>query len=79
MARYFFHVFNDEKTHDDEGAEFASLEAAQAHAVLSARHLAAESIVHCGHLVLHHRIEIENDAGAHVGTVQFRDAVDILD
>ena len=79
MARYFFHVFNDEKTHDDEGVEFASLEAAQAHALLSARNLAAESIIHCGHLVLHHRIDIENENGAHVSTVQFRDAFDILE
>ena len=79
MARYFFHIFNDLVVKDYEGAECASVDAALAIAQRSARHLAADSILHYGHLVLHHRIEIENEAGERVGTVEFRDAVEIRD
>lgn len=73
MARYFFHVFNDEITLDEEGAELADLDAARAYAVESARALAADSVRH-GHLNLDHRIEIVDAADARRMTVTFREA-----
>ncbi len=79
VARYFFHVFNDEKIHDDERAEFSTVEAARECALRDARILAAQSITEHGHLVLHRRIEIENAAGTNVGTIQFGDAVEVRD
>jgi hypothetical protein len=75
MARYFFHVFNDEETRDEEGAEFPDMPAALQRAAYEARILAAESIREHGHLILAHRIQIEDEGGHALGTVRFGDAV----
>jgi len=77
MERYFFHVFNDEETRDEDGQEFPDLAAARASAERDCVSLAAHSITEHGHLVLHHRIDIEDAAGASVGTVRFSDVVDV--
>ena len=50
MARYYFHVFNDEQTHDDEGQEFPDVQAARDRAHYEIRKLAAHSIAEFGHL-----------------------------
>lgn len=76
MPRYFFHVFNDDITIDDEGAELPDLDAARANAIKSARGLACHSISK-GHLNLDHRIEITDEAGARRMTVTFREAFTI--
>ena len=73
MPRFYFHVFNDETTIDEEGQELADLEAARAVAVEAARGLVCESVKH-GHLNLDHRIEITDEANARVMTVTFREA-----
>jgi len=78
MPRYYFHVYNDDITHDDEGAEFADPDAARERAIHEARILAADSILREGHLVLDHCIEIEDQAGAQVATIHFGDVVDVL-
>ena len=76
MPRYFFNVFNDDVTLDDEGAELADVQAAHAHAVKAARALAAET-VGMGHLVGSHRVEIQDGDRAAVGSVRFDEAVAI--
>jgi hypothetical protein len=76
MPRFYFNVFNDEVTLDDEGADLADLAAARKRAVVEARLFAAESIVARGHLVLTHHIEIASDEGA-LETVTFGDAIEI--
>ena len=73
MPRYFFHVFNDEITLDEEGTELDGLDAARAFAIANARSLACESI-HNGHLNLDHRIEIADETDARRMTVTFREA-----
>lgn len=78
MTHYYFHLFNDEVTHDDEGTEIEGIDAARTFAIDAARALAAESIVEYGHLVLSHRIEIQAE-GQIVDTVHFRDAIQIED
>jgi hypothetical protein len=77
MERYFFHVFNDEITLDEEGSEYEFPQAARASAAAEARNLAAHSITAHGHLVLHHRIEVEDAAGRHVTAVTFGEAVEV--
>jgi hypothetical protein len=76
VARYYFHVFNDEITLDEEGYEFPDLDGARAFAVKNARSLVCES-VQKGHLNLDHRIEIADEAGARKMTVTFREAFTI--
>jgi hypothetical protein len=76
MPLYYFNVFNDDVTQDDEGAELADLDAAMDRGTREARVLAAETVSK-GHLVRHHRIEIEDEDRNPVGTVRFDEAVDI--
>jgi hypothetical protein len=76
MPRYFFHVFNDEITLDEEGVEVADLEAARAFAIESARSLVCDAVKH-GHLNLDHRIEIADESDARKMTVTFREAFTI--
>lgn len=77
MARYFFHVFNDEETRDEYGQEFPDFSAARASAQRDCLTLAAHSITEHGHLILHHRIDIEDFAGVTVDTISFGDVINV--
>jgi hypothetical protein len=44
VPRYFFHVFNDETSLDEEGIELPDLETARAHAIKGARSLMSDSL-----------------------------------
>jgi len=76
MPHFFFHVFNDEITLDEEGADFPDLASARAEGLRAARGLAAASVVEHGHLVLSHRIDVVSTDGR-VAQVFFREAVDV--
>ena len=76
VPRYFFHLFNDETCHDEEGVELPNDAAAVHHAARSARELAAET-VRQGHLILDHRIEITDAGGSSIGKVRFGDVVEV--
>jgi hypothetical protein len=76
MPVYYFNVYNDDTTMDDEGAELADEHAARAYAVKAARSLAADT-VRQGHLVGHHRVEFVDSDQNPVGEVRFDEAVDI--
>jgi hypothetical protein len=77
MSRYYFNVYNDEITLDEEGAELADTSTALRRAADEARNFAAESVKAHGHLVLHHKIEVEDEGRNKVGVVFFRDVVAI--
>ena len=49
------------------------------HAIRQARVTFAETAKVAGRVVLHHRIDIEDEKGSVLGTVRFRDAVKIED
>jgi len=76
MTRFYFNIYNYDVTPDDERAELADAHAAHAYAIKAARSLAAEMVSN-GRLGLKHRIEIEDEAHAVVGTVTFADAVEV--
>jgi hypothetical protein len=78
MARYYFNLFNDETTFDEEGQELSGTEAARARAIREARVLAADSVGK-GHLNLSDRVEVVDEAGALVLTVTFADAIAVHD
>lgn len=77
MPRYFFHLFNDETTYDEEGTDLPGDEAARAYAALEVRNQASVSVLQHGHLVLSHRIDVVDAAGGAVATVRFGDVVKI--
>lgn len=74
MARFYFHLFNDLTSIDEEGVDLPNVAAAMERAIAYAREMAAESVRE-GHLVLDHRIDLANDARQTIETVYFGDVV----
>ena len=77
VPRYFFHLFNDETTLDEDGKDLPDDSSALQDAAATARIMAADS-VSGGHLVLNHRVEVTCDDGREVGTVYFGDVVKVV-
>ena len=76
MPLYYFNIYNDDTTLDEEGAELADEHAARAYAVKAVRELAAETALH-GHLIGHHRVEYVDADQKVLGKVRFDEAVEI--
>ena len=76
MPIFYFDVYNDDVTLDDEGAELADLAAARAHAVKEARVLAAET-VKAGHLNCRHHIDIRDESRVTLASVAYGEAVEV--
>lgn len=76
MPRFYFHLFNDVTSLDEEGVELPDDAVAMQRAATNAREMAAQS-VRDGHLVLSHRIDVGNEAGDNIGTVRFGDVVQV--
>jgi len=77
MPHFFFHLYNDIVSMDDEGRELADLEAARRSAVEDARSMAAESARE-GRIDLSHYVEVTDERGEPVARVTFGDAVHIV-
>ena len=77
MPHYFFDLYNDVVSRDEEGQDFADVESAMVQAASYAREMAAES-VRTGHLNLAHYIELRNPAGEALGRVTFGEAVKVI-
>jgi uncharacterized RmlC-like cupin family protein len=77
MPRYFFSLFDDIDTLDDEGLEIPDREAAETAGLTYARAIAAEQVGR-GRLTLSHRIEVADATGAVLKTIRFGDAVEVL-
>jgi hypothetical protein len=78
MPRFFFTVHDDLEALDDEGLEFAGVEAARVEAIKSARALVCESVSINGRIVLDHSIEVTDEQGVTVSTIRFGDVVNII-
>ena len=76
MPRFYFHLYNDITSIDEEGLELPNAAVAIQKAITSAREIAAEAVRN-GRLVLDHRIEVADSSGEIVGKVPFRDVVEI--
>lgn len=74
MKRYFFNIYNDDTTLDDEGALLADEHAARAHAVKAVRSLASETVL-LGHFFGSHRVEFVDLHQNKIGKVRFDEAV----
>jgi hypothetical protein len=75
MPTYYFHLHNDVDVPDPEGKELPNLRQAREWAMTQARALFGQVAQHEGRVVLHHRIDIENEQGQVLDTVEFGDAV----
>jgi hypothetical protein len=76
MPRFFFHLYNDLISTDEEGRELPDIEAARAAAVHEVRSVMTEEVLK-GRLTLSHRIVVADEAGHVVATVRYADAVDV--
>ena len=76
VPQFFFHVYDDSVSLDEEGQELPTVDAARERAVMEARGLASREVLE-GHLGLTHRIEVEDAAGAPVVTVEFKDVIQL--
>ena len=77
VPKYYFHLLNDLDVPDLEGTDFPDLDAARAYAVTQVRGTFSQTVQDEGRVVLHHRIDIEDEAGNVLDTVYFRDAVTV--
>jgi hypothetical protein len=77
MPRFFFHLYDDIDVLDEDGTQLPDVAAAVQCAATEARSLMCDTIKTEGPIVLDHRIEIEDEHGAVVATVPFRDALKI--
>ena len=78
MPRYFFHLYDDIITHDDEGVELPNEAAARLQALKGARDIISSQVRH-GYLVRSHWIDVVDEQGQVVLQVTFGDAVEVKD
>ena len=77
VPRFYFHLHNDTDVPDQEGKDFPELDAAREWARRQARDLFGQLAKDEGRVVLHHRIDIENERAEVLDTAWFRDAVNV--
>ncbi|HEY0311154.1 MAG TPA: hypothetical protein VGC56_01520 [Allosphingosinicella sp.] len=79
MARYFFHLRDGtDELLDQEGREFADLEAVRAAALRGARDIIGNEVKSGGLVDLRYRIDAETEAGEIVYSLPFKHAVNII-
>jgi hypothetical protein len=79
VPRYYFHLINDIDVPDLEGVELPDIDAARAQAAEQARGMIGEMTKTEGRIVLHHRIDIEDEDGTVLESVTFGDVITVED
>jgi hypothetical protein len=78
MPRFLFHLHDGvDRTLDPEGVELPDMDAVKREALKAARDVTAHEIID-GKLDLNLRIDVEDETGAIVHSLAFRDAVEII-
>jgi hypothetical protein len=77
VPRFFFHLCDDVDVPDDEGVELPDLAAAREHARRQVLNLIGENVKEQGRIVLHHRLDIEDEQGAVLEALRFGDILRI--
>jgi hypothetical protein len=75
MARYYFHLFDDMVTLDEEGVDLPDIAAARSNAITTIRGLICGD-VQSGRLDLRHRVEVTNDK-ERLFTVSYGEALEL--
>jgi hypothetical protein len=76
MPLYFFHLYNDIISMDEEGTDFPDLDAAHANGIKEAREMMLDTVAE-GRINFSHRIDIADASGAVVDSVMFSEAVKV--
>jgi hypothetical protein len=76
MPRYFFHLYNDVVSMDEEGIDLPDLGSARANGIREAREMMLDTVAE-GRINLSHRIDIADENGAVVDSVTFGEAVTV--
>jgi hypothetical protein len=76
MPLYYFNIYNDDITMDEEGQDLPDAEAARTEAIKSARDIICDGVRE-GEVTLSHRIEIEDEEHRPVLTVRFDEALSV--
>ncbi|MFL6760722.1 DUF6894 family protein [Sphingomonas sp.] len=79
MPRFYFHLINDIDVPDLEGVELPDIHAARAQAIEQARGMIGEMTKTEGRIVLHHRVDIEDEDGRVLDSVIFGDVITVED
>jgi hypothetical protein len=74
VPRFYFHLYDDIVTFDEEGRELPSAAAAREEGIKIAREIACSEVLE-GHLGLGHRIEVTDASDGPVATLVFKDVV----
>lgn len=78
MARYYFHLTEDQRTlADEEGLTLPDAAAARAAAIYQIRSIVAQETRETGRIWLARHIDVADDCGAVIEHVRFVDALDI--
>ena len=75
--RYFFDLHGDVTVPDREGQELSGLAAVQARARKEARQLIAANVIEQGKIDLFHRIDVRDESGTIVHSLEFGVAVKV--
>lgn len=78
MPRYYFNLYDDIITHDDEGIDLPNEAAARLQALKGARDIIASQVRH-GYFIRSHWIDVADDQGRILFQVKFADAVEVKD
>lgn len=76
MPRYFFNIYNDVTSLDEEGRELPDLETARDHAIRGARSIMADGLKK-GLIDLSHHVAIVDERGELLLDVSFAQAVEV--
>lgn len=76
MPQYYFHLYDDITTIDDEGADLPDLDAAREYAIATIRGLICGD-VHNGRLDLSYRIEVADEDEQPQFTIRYGEAIDL--
>lgn len=78
MPRYFFHLYDDTETFDEEGRTFTNFEAALAAGFITVRALAADQVSREGRVMASHRIDIADERRRVLDSIYFGEAVALV-
>ena len=74
MPLFYFHLYNDLDVIDEEGLDLLDLDAARANAIKEARAVMVDMVAE-GRINFSHRIDIADESGDVVDSVNFSEAV----
>ena len=74
VPRFFFHLYDDVVSIDEEGSELPDMAAVRQKAIKNARSIACQEVLE-GHLNMDHRIEVLDESDELVLTLPFREVI----